>query len=93
MNNERARIREILDDYRLERYPLPEQAVDDIQSILRDAAVETKPQCGNQQHPDGAWHPSSSIPSTGPRGWLEVIRQRSRQRKWGCSCPTRGGYL
>jgi len=43
--------------------------------------------CGNVRHPDGPWHPAVGL----PHSWnlLERLRQRTRRRAYGCTCPTR----
>lgn len=41
--------------------------------------------CGNDRHPDGAWHAAAPLPATWER--LERIRQWWRRRQYGCGCP------
>jgi hypothetical protein len=42
--------------------------------------------CGNERHPDGAWHPAEPLPLFSWRTIPERIRQWRRVKKWGCRC-------
>ena len=42
-------------------------------------------QCGNEKHPNGAWHEASPCPMT----IFEQFIQWWRTKKYGCGCPVR----
>lgn len=44
--------------------------------------------CGNERHPDGAWHPAESLPASWE--WIRSWVHWWRKRKWGCACPRVG---
>ena len=48
--------------------------------------MNNEPQCGNPKHPQGPWHPATSLPIPGYRGWGESVVQWFRRKVWGCSC-------
>lgn len=55
-----------------------------------DAREAARSVCGNPRHPDGAWHPATSLPFYGTlRGWVEERRQAARRAAWGCGCRSR----
>ena len=44
-------------------------------------------QCGNDNHPNGAWHEAEALPYS----WQHIqnFRRWWRQRKYGCACPVK----
>jgi hypothetical protein len=63
--------------------------------------VTGDPLCGNGEHPDGMWHPSTPIPYFPGWMWLarftrlgriqraEVKRYERNCERWGCGCDSR----
>lgn len=41
--------------------------------------------CGNECHPNGAWHIAEPPPLSSQ--WGERLRQRWRRVRYGCGCP------
>lgn len=58
------------------------------QDLLRGpmqiVSAESETRCGNPDHPQGAWHPASSLPAS----WEIAKRWQQRQntKRWGCGC-------
>jgi hypothetical protein len=44
--------------------------------------------CGNEKHPDGAWHPSTPLP--GPLEWRKHFNFWLNRKQWGCGCDRVG---
>ena len=43
--------------------------------------------CGNEHHPDGAWHDAIPLPMATAFGWSRDERRFRRNiRLWGCGC-------
>lgn len=42
----------------------------------------SKVECGNPDHPKGAWHEATPMSMS----WIEQIKQWWRKRKYGCGC-------
>lgn len=46
----------------------------------------TENQCGNANHPRGAWHEATPLPMQTLRNWREVLRYKRNRKQYGCGC-------